>query len=219
MRVGEMHPRFKNLAGEKFGKLTALYALPRDRSTSRRWLFYCDCGNEVVRIASAMQKDPEANCGCDMAKRRHVPKTHGMSYHPAYRVWRSMNDRCRLPTHQAWRNYGARGIKVCERWEHSFENFWADMGPTYAKGLELDREDNDAGYSPENCRWITRQENSNNRRANVWIETPRGPMTVGQASTAFGIGKTTILYRLRNGWPMDKLLIAPDTTQRVASMT
>ena len=86
-----------------------------------------------------------------------------------------MKDRCALPTHQAWRNYGGRGITVCARWAESFGNFWADMGPTYVPGLTLDRRDNEAGYSPENCRWTTYKVQANNRRVSSKTSTTSSP--------------------------------------------
>src|SRR5574343_575843 len=76
---------------------------------------------------------------------------HGMSKHPAYAVWRPMLARCGTPSHPAFKNYGARGITVCARWRKSFENFWEDMGPTYRRGLTLERTNNARGYSPANC--------------------------------------------------------------------
>ena len=97
-----------------------------------------------------------------------------------------MKDRCRLPTHQAWANYGGRGVSVCSAWQASFEAFWADMGPTYAKGLTLDRLDNSGDYTPENCAWRTYTDQSNNRRTNRKLQTPWGEMTLSQAARRAG---------------------------------
>ncbi|MEY4910066.1 MAG: Hamiltonella virus [Pseudomonadota bacterium] len=140
---------------------------------------------------------------------RHHNTTHGMSGHPAFWVWRSMRDRCRLPTHQAWANYGGRGIRVCSRWEESFENFWADMGPTYAQGLDLNRIDNNGGYSSENCDWINREGNCNNKRNNRILQTASGPMTAARAARKYGVGITTVLYRLEHGYT-DAEALAPE---------
>lgn len=82
--------------------------------------------------------------------------------HPVYAAWTNMKTRCNNPNSSQWLWYGKRGIKVCERW-NTFENFYADMFPTWERGLELDRRDNNKGYEPDNCRWITHEENCQNR--------------------------------------------------------
>jgi hypothetical protein len=140
-----------------------------------------------------------------------------MSKHPAHWVWRSMIDRCRLPSHQAWHNYGGRGIPVCERWQQSFENFWVDMGPTYQPGLTIERRDNNAGYSPENCYWADRQTQARNTRVNRWIQTPDGLMTVAEAAECSGLGVTTLLYRLNHHWPTTALFVPADFTNRFST--
>lgn len=147
----------------------------------------------------------------------HGNKRHGMSRHPAYFVWRSMKCRCLLPTHHAWKNYGARGITVCDRWLESFENFWADMGETYQPGLELERVDNDAGYMPENCKWATRTAQGRNRRTNVFVETRDGKMLLVEAAEKSGIGKTTLHYRMRHGANPYSILSTPDVATDLSS--
>ena len=155
MENGKKHHLFKDLTGQTFGALTALRREPSIVPGRTRWAYQCKCGKEVVKTARDIRKEVarggHPNCGCltrELISRKN--RTHGMTKHPAYAVFRSMTDRCRLPTHQAWRNYGGRGITVCPRWA-TFEAFWEDMGPTYAPGLDLDRKDNDGPYSPENC--------------------------------------------------------------------
>ena len=115
-------------------------------------------------IASEFAKGSTNSCGCSTAQFISKSRTtHGMSRHPVYAVWRSMIDRCKLPTHQAWANYGGRGIAVCGHWK-KFENFWADMQAAYRAGLTLERVENDRGYSKANCIWATHAEQANNRR-------------------------------------------------------
>lgn len=179
------------------------------------WLVRCDCGVEKTLPGTELTKGKIKSCGCNLkAGISAANKKHGMSKHPAYWVWRSMRDRCNLPTHQAYINYGARGISVCDVWNKGFQYFWNDMHEGYKPGLTLDRVDNEKGYYKENCRWTTCKIQSNNRRNNILIDTPLGQMTCSEASEKFGVGKTTIAYRIAAGWPMDALLIAPDFRNR-----
>ena len=141
--------------------------------------------------------------------------THGMSKHPGYHAYRNMRDRCTLPTCHAWDNYGGRGITVCARWLVSFENFWADMAPGYRKGLSLDRIDNRGNYEPSNCRWADQKTQDRNKRTNRHVDTPWGRMTVSEAAERSGIGKTTITYRLQNGWSdIEAVTTRPDLGNR-----
>lgn len=98
-----------------------------------------------------------------------------------------MRQRCNNENHVRYADYGGRGIKVCPRWENSFENFWQDMGLTYQQGLTLERKENDSGYSKKNCYWATRQEQANNKRTTVWVDTPRGRMTRAQLARTLGV--------------------------------
>lgn len=203
-----------DLTGQKFGMLTAV-SKGKTNGKKRSWIYRCDCGQFCEKQRAHITKDVKAgriaNCGCSTNKFIGQKNTkHGMTRHPAYAVWRSMNDRCRLPTHQAWRNYGAREITVYPEWQNSFESFWEDMGAEYQSGLTLERRQNNLGYCKENCYWATSRAQGNNKRSNTWIMTPQGKMTVAQASRVFGIGQTTILYRLLNGWPQNRLLADPN---------
>lgn len=211
-----MHHRAVDITGLRVGYLTAIKYSGSDGKKSI-WDIKCDCGKIIQMDASQLKKNlkrgVQSSCGC-MRKAtigRRLSR-HGMSRHPAFAVWRSMLDRCRLPTHQAHKNYGARGISVCERWQERFENFWEDMGDTYRTGLTIERLDNEKGYSKENCAWRTHKHQANNTRRNHWLETPHGKMTLAEASEYYGVGYSTIQYRLGHGWPIEKALIRPGCT-------
>jgi hypothetical protein len=105
--------------------------------------------------------------------------------------------RCYQPKHPQWHNYGGREIKitVCKRWL-VFENFWADMGPTYQPGLTIERINNALGYFPENCIWETRKAQGRNRRTNRIIATPWGEMTIAEAAERVGLSQSTFGKRL-----------------------
>lgn len=208
-----MHHRAKDIIGQKFGFLEAIEYAGSDGRKSL-WKFRCICGRVVIKQATEIQKGKIKSCGCKQRELVSVSRrTHGMTQHPVYWVWRSMIDRCRLPSHQAWPNYGGRGITVCERWS-DFTLFWEDMGPTYIRGRTLERVNNESGYSPENCRWATYREQAQNRRGSLRIPTPQGEMPLSEASRVFGIGYTTLLYRLEHGCPPEKLFSAPDARNR-----
>lgn len=212
-------PRFAhNLKGRRFHQLTVLGRAPNTAQNKAQWYVRCDCGKIIIRPAADLKKSASrssASCGCaaHQAASNRL-RTHGMSRHPAFAVWRSMLDRCRLPTHQAWKNYGGRGIKVCTRWQARFEFFWSDMGPSYVRGLTLDRVNNDKGYNLENCRWTTRRKQCANKRGNRHVNTPWGRMVVSEAARRSGIGVTTLLYRLEHGVSESELFRKPDFTNR-----
>lgn len=212
----KLHHRAQDLTGKRFGYLT-IVAPSGSRKGKTFWWADCDCGTRTEVQGSEMTRKrgvSKRSCGCKTAEMiSEKRKTHGMSTHKLYAVWRSMIDRCRLPSHYAFHNYGGRGIRVCARWRE-FENFYLDVSPTYAEGLTLDRIDNDGDYSPTNFRWVSMEVQGNNKRANVRIPTSKGEMTVARASRLFGINVTTILYRIGAGWPDYMLLIPPDYTNR-----
>lgn len=135
--------------------------------------------------------------------------------HPDYWLFHSMKKRCSNPNHVAYRYYGGRGISVCERWlaprGQGFKNFLEDMGPR-APGLTLDRKDGDKNYSPENCRWATREEQYSNRSANVFIEFGGEKLTATQWARRIGVrGGDVVLKRIRAGVPLDVALTAKTT--------
>jgi hypothetical protein len=144
-----------------------------------------------------------------------LARTHGMRNSPEYAAWRAMLVRCHTPTAQAYHNYGARGVHVCDRWRHSFENFYADMGPRPSPDHSIDRINNEAGYSPDNCRWATLQQQAVNKRTNVYLEYDGHRLTVAEWSRRVGIAKWCIRARLRAGWTVvDALTRPPRVVQR-----
>ena len=217
-----MHHRAKDITGLCVGYLTVTRYHGSDGKKSL-WEARCRCGNISIQAASDLQKWAKrgalTSCGC--SRRASIGKQnfkHGMSHHPAYSVWRAMLDRCRLPSHHAYKNYGARGISVCESWQESFDNFWTVMGLSYQRGSTLERLDNSGGYTPENCAWRSRRAQCNNRRANRVLETPAGRMTLSEAAQHYGIGRSTLDYRLAQGWLLaDALSVKPDVRNRMST--
>lgn len=208
-------PRLQ-LQGQTFGYFTVIAAAGAKNGDSL-WLLRCVCGKEKILPCSDFRRTCKhkttQSCGCMRRKLiGDANRTHGMTNHPAFWVWRSMRDRCRLPTHQAWKNYGGRGIRVCKKWR-KFETFWSEMGPAYKPGLSIERKDNNGNYEKDNCYWATSRQQNSNRRDNRRIHTPWGFITVAEASRQSGIGITTLLYRLNRQVRRENLFDKPDTTR------
>ena len=203
--------QFIDLTGQRFGRLTVLRRDGVATAGNAAWTCACDCGNVTRVMGTSLRSGNTRSCGCLLCDARKINgkhnATHGLSGTRQYDIWLHMRERVSNPNNPAWHNYGGRGITVCERWKKSFENFWSDMGATYKPGLQLDRINNDLGYSPENCRWTTSKYNNRNRRDNRLVSSPWGLVSVAELSEKSGINQGTLLSRIRLGWPVSDLLL------------
>ena len=206
--------------GNRIGKLTVLgvpfrIRTPRKRrgklslSSSAVAVVLCRCGNIVVRSVRNLRTSATNSCGCLQAEATsEANSTHRDSWKRLWIIWTGMKHRCSCPTNSAYRNYGGRGITVCQEWQE-YENFraWA-MANGYSHELSLDRIDNDGPYAPSNCRWATKRAQANNTRVNVML-------------TAFGETKsatewtrdkrcrvcyTTLKKRIASGWDHERAI-------------
>ena len=154
-----------DLTGRKFGRLLVL---KRENPINKRtlWLCKCDCGKEVVVESYNLRKGHTQSCGCLQAEAASkANKTHGLKDARIYRIWNCMKNRCYRKSYHAYKHYGGRGIKVCDEWLNDFQSFhdWA-MANGYDDNLSIDRIDNNKGYQPDNCRWVTMAEQNKNKR-------------------------------------------------------
>lgn len=210
-----MHHRAVDIAGQQSGSLTAVAYAGSDGKKSL-WWFRCQCGVQIRRPATEFRKGKLRSCGCQALAALRRPRTHGMTRHPAYAVWASMRARCGRPSHPAYPRYGGRGITVCAAWR-DFAAFWRDMGPTYQRGLTLERVDNNRGYEPANCVWAGRQAQASNTRRTRRLSTPWGILPLEEAARRAGIGATTLHYRVTHRCPPARWFDPPNVSNRFST--
>lgn len=178
----------------------------KSKTKKRKALFKCSCGKEFEAIILQVKSGNTKSCGClrdSKIKQQGLKNAvHGKRNHPLYKMWAGMIRRCSDPKDFGYKNYGGRGIKVCDRWKN-INLFIEDTYSSYVTGLELDRIDVNGNYEPHNCRWVTRKQNMNNMRRNRIVEYNGISRTVSEWSDELNIPYKRLLARLNN-WDVEK---------------
>lgn len=192
--------KLKDLTGRRFSTVI-VQERAENAHGKTRWRAVCDCGNTVEWDQSQLKNNK--SCGCmrfDLISKALSGRVikHGRSKSPEFWIWCSMLKRCRNKSEPSYKDYGGRGITVCDRW-NEFTNFYSDMGDRPSRIHSLDRRDNNGPYSPDNCRWATRYEQSRNKRQTRWITIGEETLCLKDWAIRLGISTGAFYYRLRKG--------------------
>lgn len=199
-----------DLIGKKFGRLVVIKKGETNKQGNYQWLCLCDCCVKKMVNSTHLITGHTKSCGCF---KKEVSIKHGHTEGGQgtriYRIWKCMTQRCTNPNNTQWKNYGGRGITVCERWM-KFPNFLEDMGEPSTENHSIDRIDNNKGYHKENCRWATSKEQARNTNKNR-VETYNGKtQCIADWAQEWGIDQGTLWYRIvQSRWSIQKALTTP----------
>lgn len=194
------------LVGQQFHNWLVI-RFDHTRKRDHYWLCRCTCGSEIVVVETSLKSGKSRQCikcgaenrkGCNHVRRK-----------PEYQIWQSMIQRCENKKCNNYERYGARGIKVCERWRNSFEDFLADMGERPSKNHSIERKDNGGHYCPENCMWATRKQQLRNTRSNRLLTFHGKTQCVTEWAEELGLDRDLLLSRVRLGWDDERILTEP----------
>ncbi len=210
------HPLFKDITGQRFGRLVVQQYAGSDKHGKAHWLCLCDCGKTATINGSSMRVGNAGSCGCMEGCRKH-----GKSRDAIYNSWAMMKDRCNNPKSTQYDCYGKRGIKVCRGWTEDFAAFFNDMG-SRPQEKTLDRIDNNANYScgkcaecidnnwPPNCRWATKAEQERNKRTNVFLTCQGRTQILKDWATEMGADPMVLHSRLKRwGGDVERAILTP----------
>ncbi len=227
VETGEMptHPLFKNLlliSPPKFNNLTVISYYGRRRKNNGYyqyyWLCECDCDEKNIKITSSQSliEGTTKSCGCERLKNlKNRCITHGMSDSREYCIWKHIIQRCYNENCPEYKNYGGRGIVMCDEWKVSFANFFDDMGECPPDKWSIDRIDVNGNYLKTNCRWADFIEQNNNTRTNKYLEYNGKRLTYAQWAREIGVNEVTIRNRISYGWTIEEILSKPKNGQNI----
>lgn len=197
-------PKILNLTGQRFARLTVtLKTLDTVKSGATIWECLCDCGSVVYIPTGNLRSGQTRSCGClqkeAVTKTNRNKVTHGLTDTPEYRIWGLIKDRCYNVKNKRYCDYGGRSISMSDEWKESFETFYQDMGPRPSEEHSIDRRENDKGYSKENCRWATKEEQANNTRRNLLIEFDGEKKTLAEWCRELTVSYPDVYRRINRG--------------------
>jgi hypothetical protein len=200
-----MNHQVKDRTGFRYGRLTVIRFSEERKSGGVCWVCECDCGKEIIVSANSLATGNTVSCGCynlDKIKERQTKHGHSSNgiISPEFRTYRNMKMRCYDTKNKSYKNYGGRGIKICDRWLESFENFLQDMGLRPSPNHSIDRfPNNDGDYEPGNCRWATRYQQGRGRTDNEWREFEGKRMILTDWAISVGTNYINFEKHLRRG--------------------
>lgn len=190
----------KDLVGQRFGALIVVSFGGREGVNGRYyyWNCVCDCGGELRTRSDTLSSGRSKSCHKCFK---------GLDRHPLYHVWSAMKNRCYSEKNKQYKDYGGRGIKVCDEWNDknfiSFYNWAIKNG--YREGLCIDRKENDGDYEPSNCKFVTYDTNLLNRRNTIWLDYRGEKVLLRDLARNNNIKSSTIMKRIRkHGWSVEK---------------
>lgn len=200
-----------DLTGKKFGRLTVL-KIDKKVRRSYYWLCKCDCGTLKSIKGSHLKDGKIVSCGCYQKELATILGTkHGMSKHKLSKVFDTMKDRCYNPNNKSYKNYGERGIKICEEWLNDNKKFFEwSLNNGYEEGLSIDRINVNDNYCPENCRWVNQSQQMRNTRINVYITYKGEKHTLIEWSEILNISYNALQYRRKKKWATEKMFTTPE---------
>lgn len=200
--------RVHDLTGQKFGRLTVIGLDTSKETRKTYWICQCECGKISSHRSDGLLSGHIKSCGCYKSEQDaiRVAKNHKhkQSGTRLYNIWQGMKERCHNENSPNYKNWGERGISVCDEWKNNFETFykWA-LENGYSEKLSIDRIDNNKGYNPQNCKWSTVKEQCRNRRSNIDITIGNTTKTLTEWCEIFNLSYRTINMRyhrmLENG--------------------
>lgn len=197
-----------NLIGKRFGDLTVLEECnERDKHGKIVYKCLCNCGNVTYVKGNNLRRGNTNSCGCLKHKPNKHNFKHGKTPTRLYRILKGMKDRCYNNKLMYYKNYGARGIKICDEWLNDFMAFydWA-MSNGYNDNLTIDRIDVNGNYEPNNCRWVDLKTQQNNLRNNILLTYNNKTQTISQWADELGLNKYNLYYRFHRGWNIEDIL-------------
>lgn len=198
-----------DLTGKRFGRLTVLSETDKRISGSVVWKCKCDCGNTVEVSHNHLSRGATVSCGCYNSE---IIRKHSKSRTHLYAVWNCMKERCQKETHPQYKDYGGRGISVCEEWLDPSAFFkWAEENG-YDKNAKrgkctLDRIDVNGNYEPSNCRWVDMKVQCRNRRSNAVVEFNGEKHCLAEWAEKLNVPSARLYSRWRRGWSPREIIL------------
>ncbi|WP_144502701.1 hypothetical protein [Bacillus thuringiensis] len=201
-----MSRKHKDITDQKFGFLTAI-----EYKGNSFWECVCECGNKKSFLRHHLEKGIVQSCGCQKSRLLSEARSKGKTYNKRLnKIFDGMKQRCSNPNADSYKHYGGRGIRICDEWLESYDNFyWWAVKNGYEHDLSIDRIDVDGDYSPSNCRWVPQSFQQRNKRNTIRVEIDGEMLTLPEIVERYSLKKATVFDRYYKGYRGNALISKP----------